>query len=1212
MNKTLKRLLPALGGLILILLVGAQILLSSSVITRIVSGIAADYVEGEANIGSIRLSVFRNFPNVRIDISDVSVTYPHERFAEYDSVGIRTPLLDAGRGDDADTLAAFDSFSGAVNLIALLRGKYRIQHADLEGFRAFLHCYDSTAANLDIIRMPESSDTTSEPMDLKFGSLRIGGWPEIVYTSQRDTIFAHASFKRLAGKGRLSLEGGRRRGKDLVGLRLDSLFVSGRLPEDTVVAEVNKLDLYEHKDHIDIESSAEFQLFTWALGRLDIPVGFELEIGLPEPVDGIRELDILGLHANIAHVPLAASGLVRLAGDSTYVRADAVVENCRADKIIAIYGSNIIPVLKDFSTDAVLDFTARADGWFGAADGKLPPIKASLKVDDSHFAYDGLFDGGRFDLSLDIENTASGVLNADLEDFCLKIPGADLNLSGTVEDALGKDPLISVNATACTEFADLVKYLPKELGIDAGGDVDFELSGRLRLSQLNLSSITDTDISGRVFSDGLRFSSPADSLYAYAARPEITISTRSGEETGGLDISAALDSIRMSSGATTYIMGQGMRLIAKNSGKIMHEKGKFPTLDADLSISSLNMRGSDSLTLGLRGSQNTFKVSRKGSLPALALGSGNRMIYLRSGSNRIALQNVALSANALKRAVRERPRGVGSPRMRPDSSGRIPARAPRMRPDSLNRRARLPGDSARVRFSRTLPDYLSEVDFRKRDINLQLGDGIVKLLREWQPDGKLSINYGTVATPILPLRNSISDLSGSFTENVIRLNNLNIRSGESSLAARGTASGMRGLLMGRRSSPVRLDMMLDSKMLNANELLAAYSLGSQLSAADLDALDDAAYAENLAIDTLSTAEVQAENYSLLVLPGNISAEVDLNVDSLRYSNISLKDFTSRIQMQERCLQLTNTFADANFGKAAVEGFYSTKTKKDISAGFNLAFEGITSEKVIEIFPKVDSLVPMLKSFKGDLDCEFAATTQLDTNMNILIPTINGVVKLNGTGLELEDTGELRKLAQILMFKDTKVGHIKDMSINGIIANNQLEIFPFILGVDRYTLALKGLQGFDQNFKYHISVIKSPLPFKFGVNLKGNFDNWKYSIGKAQYKSTSIPLFTPVVDTMQVNLVVSIKNIFQRGVDAAIREVYHGRQNVEAMKSELGYEIEDDELLSSEEQDELDSYLIGMELENESMRIEEELEAMLEEELMQSIKTLTEGLNNRKK
>jgi len=111
-----------------------------------------------------------------------------------------------------------------------------------------------------------------------------------------------------------------------------------------------------------------------------------------------------------------------------------------------------------------------------------------------------------------------------------------------------------------------------------------------------------------------------------------------------------------------------------------------------------------------------------------------------------------------------------------------------------------------------------------------------------------------------------------------------------------------------------------------------------------------------------------------------------------------------------------------------------------------------------------------------------------------------------------------------------------MSVNGIIRDNTVEIFPFVLKIDRYTLAASGIQYLDESYKYHISVIRSPLLVKFGINVSGtDFDHMKFRVGKARYKNTNVPVFTKQLDTVQYNLLHSIHNIFEKGVEKAIRE-----------------------------------------------------------------------------
>ncbi|MBR1927571.1 MAG: hypothetical protein IJ840_07490, partial [Bacteroidales bacterium] len=256
--------------------------------------------------------------------------------------------------------------------------------------------------------------------------------------------------------------------------------------------------------------------------------------------------------------------------------------------------------------------------------------------------------------------------------------------------------------------------------------------------------------------------------------------------------------------------------------------------------------------------------------------------------------------------------------------------------------------------------------------------------------------------------------------------------------------------------------------------------------------------------------------------------------------------------RERCLQMTNTFAMTNMGEVFLEGFYSTRTKKDLTAGFDLMLSNITAEKVIQLFPAVDSIIPMLKAFKGLLDCEIAATSAIDTSMNIVLPSLSGMVKIDGKDLSLSESEDLDKLRKTLRFKDRDSSYIDRMSVRGIVKDNQLEVFPFILDVDRYTLALNGLQGFDQRFKYHVAAIRSPIPFRFGVNLGGTFSDWNWRLGKAKYKSVKIPLFDDEIDGLRVNLVGSIHNIFDRGVEQAIRRNEESQQAIEVKKAEVSY------------------------------------------------------------
>ena len=112
-----------------------------------------------------------------------------------------------------------------------------------------------------------------------------------------------------------------------------------------------------------------------------------------------------------------------------------------------------------------------------------------------------------------------------------------------------------------------------------------------------------------------------------------------------------------------------------------------------------------------------------------------------------------------------------------------------------------------------------------------------------------------------------------------------------------------------------------------------------------------------------------------------------------------------------------------------------------------------------------------------------------------------------------------------------------------------------------------------------------MVFKVGVDIYGpDFENMKFKIGKPKYKNTKVPVFTEVIDRTRINLAESIRGIFEKGVEAAVKE--NERQDaIASFKKETGYvsavdqqleELSDDEKKQLEEPEEEKSQEINKE------------------------------------
>ena len=77
----LKITVATVVGIWAALLVVLQLLLNSSFLTKMAEKYIPEYVDADVRIGKISASMLKSFPNLQLDVEDVVVTYPHDRYA---------------------------------------------------------------------------------------------------------------------------------------------------------------------------------------------------------------------------------------------------------------------------------------------------------------------------------------------------------------------------------------------------------------------------------------------------------------------------------------------------------------------------------------------------------------------------------------------------------------------------------------------------------------------------------------------------------------------------------------------------------------------------------------------------------------------------------------------------------------------------------------------------------------------------------------------------------------------------------------------------------------------------------------------------------------------------------------------------------------------------------------------------------------------------
>lgn len=410
-----------------------------------------------------------------------------------------------------------------------------------------------------------------------------------------------------------------------------------------------------------------------------------------------------------------------------------------------------------------------------------------------------------------------------------------------------------------------------------------------------------------------------------------------------------------------------------------------------------------------------------------------------------------------------------------------------------------------------------------------------RYLLDWALEGNISTDKARLFTPYFPLRNRIDRLDINFNTDSIELRGVEYRAGKSDLAINGLVSNVKRALTARGGKGMlKANFSIKSDTIDVNEIAGAVFAGSayaekksQGKAVTFDINDSSDSDFEKRLDALATQE--ADSVGPLLLPSNVDARIGVSAAHILYSDLHMRDLSGELLLFDGALNVNNLSATSDAGSLDISALYSAPNAKQMKFGFGMMLNDFKIEKFLSLVPAIDSIMPLMRDFSGVIDADLAATVDIDSGMNFVLPTLDAAVKLSGDSLALINPETYRTLGKWLRFRDRADNKIKHMSVEMLVRDNRLELFPFTFDIDRYRLGVAGSNDLALNFNYHIAVLKSPIPFKFGINIKGNPEHYKVRFGGAKFNDKEAPRNLAVVDTVRVNLVRQIQNVFRRGV-----------------------------------------------------------------------------------
>jgi hypothetical protein len=182
-----------------------------------------------------------------------------------------------------------------------------------------------------------------------------------------------------------------------------------------------------------------------------------------------------------------------------------------------------------------------------------------------------------------------------------------------------------------------------------------------------------------------------------------------------------------------------------------------------------------------------------------------------------------------------------------------------------------------------------------------------------------------------------------------------------------------------------------------------------------------------------------------------------------------------------------------------------------------------------MIPDIDTLMPMLRSFAGKAEFHIAIETYLDSLYNIKKSTLRGASAIMGTNLVLLDGETFSEIAKTLRFNKHTENKVDSLSAEFTVFRNEIDVYPFLIVMDKYKAIVGGRHNFDMTFDYNISVVDSPLPFKLGVEVKGNEDDLSYNVIPVKYPDLYRPKPRHAVENKQLELKKVIRDALTQKV-----------------------------------------------------------------------------------
>ncbi len=388
------------------------------------------------------------------------------------------------------------------------------------------------------------------------------------------------------------------------------------------------------------------------------------------------------------------------------------------------------------------------------------------------------------------------------------------------------------------------------------------------------------------------------------------------------------------------------------------------------------------------------------------------------------------------------------------------------------------------------------------------------ILLQWNPRLNVDFNEGVVEMADFTEKIYIPKIAFDYSNRKANIAQSQIIIGNSDFALTGEVHNIGKWL--RDKAILEGELNFVSEHTDANELMALFSSDS-----GSEETPEAAQQE-----TTSQEENKTEQANPFLVPTNVDLTLYTNIKEAVVFDQLARNLGGKLYIQDGILVLEEMGFICNAAKLQLTAMYKTPRRNHIYCGLDYHMIDINMQELVNMIPQIDTMIPMLRSFRGQGEFHIAAETFMDANYNLKMSTARGACSISGKDLVLLDSETFGKIAKILMFSKKTKNKVDSISVEATLFRNEIDIYPFCVSIDNYMAAVGGRHNLDMSFDYHVNLLS---PFYIGVDVKGTFDDLSIKPAACRYAKDFRPLFRNEVDMQSANLKQLIKNSLKQSV-----------------------------------------------------------------------------------